>query len=384
MSRIAIKIGSSVLSTDQNGPDDQALSQIIADIVDIRRIGHEVCIVTSGAIVWGRHKPELDKKFPVVEASNLRRSGQKRLLREQILASVGQPLLIARYAALFSSHNVNIAQLLLTRQDLADQGRFESLRSVTVNLFQLGIVPIFNENDVLSAEEIDFSDNDQLACMLATALQVSKLVILTNVEGLYDKPPTDPSAKIIREVKNIDELNVTVTEGKSTIGRGGMKSKLEAARLVTSFGVEMSIVNGKRAGVLRHLLLEGKPTGTLFLPRGPKLKQRRSWLALAAQSRGEIIVSTFLAEALLARRPASILLIGVEKVVGSFRKNDVVTVKDMGGKTLGRGEVRMSSEELGAKIEKRRQQEEVELFGSEVIHCDYFVTSPDGTIRDFV
>jgi glutamate 5-kinase len=246
---------------------------------------------------------------------------------------------------------------------------------VATNLLKVGILPVFNENDVLSAEEIAY-DNDQLAAMVATALRADKLVILTDVDGVYDKQANDSDANLILEVRNLEELDAIVSGGKSAMGRGHMKTKLEAARLVTAFGVEVIIANGKRPDVLRSILSGENGRATIIRASGPKLKQRKSWIALTANSRGDISVSTFFAEALAHRKPASVLLIGVEQVAGSFRPNDIVTVKDLSGRVLGRGEVRFSSDELREKIARRERGEDVDFLGTEVIHRDYFVLAP--------
>ena len=376
MSRIAIKIGSRVLTREDGGPDDEAVTRLVDDIVRVKSSGNEVLLITSGAVAWGRAGSGLANDFSVVEVRSGRRGTQRRLLREQILASVGQPLLIARYTECFAKLGVRVSQILVTREDLASQQRYESVRAVTLNLLAHGIVPIFNENDVLSSEEIDFSDNDQLACILATALQADQLAILTDVDGILDKAPGTPGATLLRVVDNVDTLHIAADTTMNPLGKGGIRSKLEAARLVTSFGIQLSVVNGAHPEVLSKLFLHNQQVGTRFLARGEKLKQRKSWVALAALSRGEIVVSTFLAESLAAHRTASILVIGVESLSGQFRQNDVVTVKDMSGRTLGRGEVRMSSDALQERIDKRRRGQDVELFGSEVIHCDYFVSAP--------
>lgn len=374
MARFIVKVGASVLTKQGGGPEDRVLSEIVSDMVRIRDAGNELLVVTSGAIAWGQAAIGLANDFKVEEfRSHGQRGSRRQLLREQVLASAGQPLLMSTYVSLFGAKGVGVAQILVTRADLADQSRYENVLGVTQNLLKQGMVPIFNENDVLTAEEIAFSDNDQLACMLATALKADRMLILTNVDGLFSRPPADPDAVLLEEVDDIDRLDAIIAEGKSQIGKGGMNSKLEAARLVTGFGVSLTIANGRRPGNLAALLLDGKGVGTHFPARGVKIRQRKSWVALAAESRGEIVVSTFLAEALYQGRPSSILVIGVESVRGSFKTNDVVTVKSLDGKVLGRGEVRISSKDLEEKVEQRLRGEEIPCYGSEVIHCDYFV-----------
>ena len=205
------------------------------------------------------------------------------------------------------------------------------------------------------------------------AFQADKLVILSNIDGLFAKAPVVGSPQLVREVDDLDSILGTLCDEKDEVEKERIRSRIEAARMVTSFGIEMHIMNGTKERILINSFIEGIANGTVFRSHGVKLKQRKGWVALAAQSKGVIVVSTFLAEAINTRKPVSILLIGVEKVTGNFNKNDVVTVKDTDGKVLGRGEVRYSSDELIKLVQKRINGEKMEFFGSEVIHCDYFV-----------
>lgn len=368
MSRFVIKIESF------NSQPNQYLDFIVEDIVKLRTVGNEILVVTSDASFVGKNQNNFHNEFEVDD----HRYGvwrDRSQLREKICSVIGQPLLIRRFVELFGNLNQLIAQILLTRADLADQTRYESIRVMTLNLLKLGIIPIFSENDVLLAGKIGIGDSDQLACMLATAFQADKLIILSNVDGIFEKSSAG-NLQLVHEVTNLDGIyNITSSPDKLN-EQGTARSRLEAARLVTSFGIEMHMMNGIRERILSDYFINGIPHGTRFPARGLKLKQRKGWIALAALSKGEIIVSTFLAEAIKTRKPASILVIGVEKVIGNFSKNEVVTVKDIDGSVLGRGEVRYSSEELMQLVQKRIDGERMEFYGSEVIHCDYFVRSP--------
>ena len=312
-----------------------------------------------------------------------KRGEYRSLLREQILASVGQPLLMAKYQKFFKGFGVDIAQILVTRANLSEQESYESLCEVVNNLLALGIVPIFNENDVLSPEELDFSDNDQLACMISAAFKADKLVLLTNVDGVYDRRPDEPGARRIPVVEDVEQVLRFADKSRSDVGKGGMQSKLEVARVVTGFGIGMYIANGGEPRVLSRLLLRDEALGTSFPARGKKLRQTKSWVALAAASRGDIVVSTFCAELLKAKKPSSILLIGVEDVAGDFEEGDVVSVRDLSGTTLGRGQSRMSASEIrGRKAEMANDPSGGLISGGKrdkthiVIHADYFVFAP--------
>lgn len=349
MTRVVIKLDSAVCAPGVRAQAEREIEHLAAEVAAIMRAGHEAIVVLAGASVWGSYL-----QLPTVRREDVHASRGKRgeqLLELQTLAAVGQSLLIEQVVRQFATQDLPVGQILITRNDLADQFRYENVRLVTLKLLAMGAIPIFNENDVLSAEEIDSTDNDQLACMLATALQADK-VMLVKGASLGDGPQS----------------------------RARRASTDEAVRLLTGFGVEVSILSGDGLNGWSRALTGDAGVGEVFPPRDVKLRQRKSWVALAAQSRGELVVSTFLAEALRNRRPVSILVIGVEQVIGSFQRNDVVTVKDIDGVTLGRGEVKVSSRELLELVAKRLRGEKLELFGSEVIHCDYFVGTPRGEV----
>lgn len=353
--------------------NQEFISQLAEDIARLRAAQYEVVVVSSGAVVSGRSLLKTEKLN--VAAPH----GEGRLVEEQVLAAIGQPNLIVAYQQKLAPHQLIPAQILVTRADFADRERYLSLRTVTENLLRMGAVPIVNENDVLSTEELDFSDNDQLSCMMAAMLSAEILVVLTDVPGIFDKPPDTPGASLLKEVMDIDALKRSIGAGTNSVGKGGMRSKVATADLITMLGIPMRVAGGYDKGVVSRIVLDGEPLGTFFPPQGKRLSRRKAWIGAGASSKGEIVVSTYLADLLRDRRVSSILMRGVESISGNFEKGDVVTILDDDGVELGRGIVRNSSQELAARIEQRKSagEEAVRTAGGDkiVVHYDNFIVS---------
>lgn len=372
---IVAKIGSRVLTQEDGQLNKEAARALIEDIARLKKEkGIKVVIVTSGAVNLGRSA--LGSDFGIDEGAS-KKYGQA-TIREQILASVGQPKLMTFYDEEFKKHGFTCAQIVATRADFADRDRYMSLKTVTSNLLRLGIVPIFNENDVLSPEELDFSDNDQLASMVAAMLVADSLMLLTNVGGVLDKSPNDPAAKVIPVINEANQYIKNVdTSARS--GKGGMESKLMTADLVTSLGISVHIANGLEKNVLLKLTREDVSTGTFFPPRRTKkVGATRGWLATAAMSEGKIIVSTFIADILRKKQTASILFTGIEKIEGNFSEKDVVEVCDDDGVVLGKGMCKHSAEKLAELMEEYKKKSDVEKAKTKAadivaIHYDYFM-----------
>lgn len=348
MKRIVVKIGSAVLTDRAGGLKQEAIAKLVEEVAGLRKAGHEVVLVSSGAVSLGRSVSQLAGEFTV--ASN---PHSKRLLREQVLASVGQPKLMALYNAEFEKRGLHCAQLLTTRADFADRTFYLSLRSVTETLLRHGVVPIFNENDVLSPEELDFSDNDQLALMTAAMVLADQLVILTDVPGVYDRPPQEVGAKLLPEIKDVGEFLESLKTGDHR-GKGGIKSKLLCAEVATSIGIPTNIASGSETKPLTRIL-EGEPVGTFFPAISNREEPIKAWLRTAAAISGQIVVSTYLAEILRKgpgpdSRTRSIIFAGIEEIKGDFPQKSVVEIADDKGHVLGRGQTRFSSTELRDKV----------------------------------
>lgn len=380
MKMIAVKIGSAVLS-GPNGINRGVIANLVEDVSGLMNLGYQVVIISSGAVILGRTVlPFTDPKFEV----NPQTKYDDNLLREQVLASVGQPKLMALYNEGFGKHGLSCAQLLTTRSDFADRKFYLSLRTVTEELLRNRIVPIFNENDVLSPAELDFSDNDQLALMTATMILADRLILLTDVPGVYDRPPHETSAKLIPEIKNVAEFMASFKAGEHK-GKGGILSKLLCAEVATSQGISMHIASALEKRPLSRIL-GGEQLGTFFPAVYGRQEAKKSWLITSAAGTGKITVSTTLEDKLRqgvtqdqkSRRTPSILFAGIENVAGEFGKGDVVNIAGGDGVALGRGISRYSSSELREKVAKYatlsdEEQAKVRTAETITVHANDFV-----------
>jgi len=374
MDTIVVKIGTRLITQEDGQFNRDVLGHLLAEVAELRQAGKKVVIVTSGSVGAGRISEQLRGSFSVDRGGTF-----DALMREQVLAAVGQPKLMAFYVTELRKHNLNCAQLLVTRADFEDRDKYVSLRTVAHNLLQLGIVPIFNENDVLSTEELDFSDNDHLACMVTAMLVADQLIILTNVPGVYDPQAGLTEARLLEEIQDVSEVLAGVSKQPDVMGRGGMRSKLLAAVFITAMGFPMHIASGLAEHTLSRIVLKKEKVGTFFPSTGERMKPKKAWLKLTEGSRGKITVSTYIADVLREKRFASILLAGIESVEGVFGKDDVVTVVDESGVELGRGQSRYDSDSLRREVEAYQHspesQERVAGGKKIVVHYDYFVFS---------
>lgn len=360
--RVVVKVGTSVLTTSTHQLDEKRIGQLVEDLVLLRKTGKEVILVTSGAIGAG---------LGLLGWADRSRE----LSRSQAAAAVGQGLLMQIYAENFRNHGIHVAQILLTREDLTHRQRYLNARQTMRVLLQEGVLPIVNENDTVSAEEIRFGDNDELSALTAHLMDAQLLVLLTDVDG-FERRIDGKRWELIPLVTRITpELERSAGPAGRSTSTGGMVSKLRAAKMVTTSGIPMLLANGTRPGILATLLVEGHLSGTLFLPSGDKRMQaRKRWLAYTAKPKGNLFVDAGAREALVARGK-SLLASGVRKVTGSFRRGDLVSVRDEGDHEFARGLVRYPHGEL-EKICGLRSQEIEKLFGraaDEAIHRDSLV-----------
>lgn len=365
---LVLKIGSAVL-TSATGDLDLPLMKTLCDrVAALMKEGKRVILVSSGAVAAGR-------------AALGERQRQLTISRKQALAAVGQSRLMAVYAELFEPYGIYVGQMLLTASDMEDRRRYLNARNTLDELLRSGCVPIINENDTVTVDELKFGDNDGLAARVAVKMQADALVLLSDVDGLYEEnPKTNPSARLVETVERltpsvIEQYCPSAGPG-SVVGSGGMLSKLRAARIATSAGVHVAIANGKRTGILDDLL-RGKFIGTYF-PAAARARrsQRAQWILHGRVAGGRQLVVDDGAREALIRRKKSLLPAGVVKVVGSFREGDIVDVVDQSGVLLGRGIVNYSSAELEL-IKGHRSNEIEKILGSkpydEAIHRDNLV-----------
>lgn len=330
---VVIKLGTSTLTAGKKELNRAHMLEIVRVIAQMKAQGHKVTLVSSGAMAAGRELVPNASALPPVLSS------------KQLLASVGQGRLIEVWESLFSIYNIHIGQLLLTRADLENRERFLNARDTIFALLDNGIVPVINENDALSTAEIKVGDNDTLGAITACAIEADKLILLTDQKGLYDADPrTNPNAKLIREITKIDESIYKLAGGSGTsLGTGGMSTKVKAAAIATSGGVELIIASGKDPSIMLDLIND-RGEGTFFRTSSSPMELRKVWLSSTTKPSGKLIVDNG-AQKALQERGSSLLPSGIKDVQGEFLRGAVVEIVTEDGVALGKGIVRYNSNE---------------------------------------
>lgn len=337
--RIVIKLGTNVLR-NENG--DVALSRIYSYIESMAKLvksGKEVVLVTSGAVGLGKKKLGL--------------SNTEGIALKQACAAIGQGKLMSLYEDGFDAYDIVAGQILLTEDDFSQRKRYLSLRTTLNRLLEMHAVPIINQNDTVTVIDLDdtleqiqmcFTDNDKLSALVASELDADLLLILSDVNGLYDaNPKVNPDAKIIKEVKGVSKEILALGTDASEGGRGGMKTKLEAARLVTRFGGKVLIANGKIPYVIDEIF-DYKDIGTAFVPDDEYLTEKKRWIGYATNIIGKVIVNNGAKEAIL-KKESSLLPIGVIGVVNDFKRGEVVSIRDEDDVEFARGVANYNSDD---------------------------------------
>lgn len=356
--RIVVKIGSSSLTNAKGEIDQAKFSDHIHAVSELRQAGHEVILVSSGAVATGFRKLGYSSR-PVT------------LKGKQAAAAVGQSLLIQSYIEQFGQLDLIPALILLTRTDFSNKDRYKNAYETLTELLERGIVPIINENDTVSVEELTFGDNDMLSALVSGLIHADQLIILTDVNGLYDaNPHTNPAAKRLDYLSEVtDECLQLATGSSSSVGTGGMKSKLLAAKIALSLGVKVFIGTGTGSDKLLHIVAgegDGTYVGNDLLTTVNKQKQ---WIAIHSDVSGKLFVDDGAEYALLSTG-SSLLPAGIYDIRGNFDKGDVVEVYGSSG-LLGKGEVRYSVDELQQAMGKRTDEHDCSSI--EVIHRDKWV-----------
>jgi glutamate 5-kinase len=360
--RIVVKVGTRTLTRGSDRLSRPGMVDLVRQIAHLHAQGHELLFVSSGAVFAGS---ETLGKFP----------HRKDIPAKQTLAAVGQVRLMAIYEQLFQLYDVNIAQALLTRADLADRERYLNARNTMLSLLHLHIVPVINENDVVGVEEIRIGDNDNLSALVANLVDADLLIILTDQAGLFTTDPRlDPGARLIEEVATIDgDIRRMGSGGGSSIGTGGMATKIEAAEMATRSGTEVIIASGDEPDILPRLAA-GEQMGTRFLPVASHIESRKRWI-LAEPPRGDLLMDQGAAEALI-HRGKSLLAVGITDVLGSFERGWTVRLLAPDGCEIARGITLYGAEDLAA-IRGHRSDEIAEIldaaYGPTVVHRDDMV-----------
>jgi glutamate 5-kinase len=356
--RVVIKIGSSVLTNEYGEISEGVFDEIAKEISGIKSKGVEPIVVSSGAIAAGMKKLGLGEK-------------PKDILMKQAIAACGQSALIWHYEKAFSVFGEKVAQILLTHDGFSVRKRFLNARKTLFTLLEMGVIPIVNENDTVAVEEIMFGDNDNLAALVTSLVEADLLVLLSDIDGLYDKDPRNhEDAELISVIEEID--NKVEKIAGETLGRtttGGMKTKIEASRTAAAFGVSTIIANGKKPSILSEIFSE-KEVGTLFLPAKEKLRGRKHWIAFTLKPFGEIIIDDG-AKRAIASLGKSLLPSGIKDVHGEFEVGELVRCVDERKVEVARGLASYSSDEI-KKIAGAKTSDIEKILGykysDEVIH----------------
>ncbi len=359
--RIVVKLGTSLLTGGGDQLNLEVMGMLAAQIARLLEQGAEVVIVTSGAAAAGRHKLGLTKKI-------------KNIPYKQVLASVGQSRLMHIYDELFEKHNINVAQALLTKADIADRAGYLNARNTLLALMEFKVVCIVNENDVVSTDEIKeakFGQNDILSAMVANLIDADILMMLTDTGGLYTADPhLDPKARFIPLVEKIDTMIEEMgTNTSNNVGTGGMITKIEAAKLATESGVRVVIADGREPDIIIRLA-GGDSAGTHFLSAVDHLESRQRWLLSGLSTKGKLFIDNGAALA-LKQQNRSLLAAGIKSVEGNFGRGDIVEICDTLGTQIGRGITNYSASDID--IIKGTQSDKIGSllsfdYGPEVVH----------------
>lgn len=366
--RIVVKLGSSLLTDFRRKKiNTRFLKSLAVQISGLQKKGIQTVIVTSGAIAAGMFELGLTKR-------------PKEMARLQALAAVGQSSLMHAYELTFKRFGLKVAQILLTREDLGDRGRYSNARNTFFELFRHNIVPIVNENDTVAVEEIKFGDNDTLGVLVSHLSEADLLVLLTDTDGFFNEDPRlNPKAKLISDIFRWDpQLEKKATKSNSVVGTGGMLTKIQAAKNMMQSGIPMVIANGGTRLVLARLLAFEK-IGTFFHPSTNKMNSRKRWLAWSVIPKGEIIVDEGAKRALIDQ-DKSLLPTGVKDLRGVWNAGDIVQVVDSEGLEIAKGIANYSTRDLGI-IKGLKTSEILRKLGKpsmeEVVHRDNMVKMID-------
>ena len=355
-----LKVGSSLL-VDGKGPRREWLTALVSEIAAAKGRGQDVIVVSSGAIALGARRLGLEK------------GGRGSLADAQAAAAVGQIALSGLWAELLGAHGLTAAQLLLTLEDLEDRRRYLNATATLTRLLDAGAVPVINENDSVATQEIRFGDNDRLAARVAQAARADAVLLLSDIDGLYDRHPREPGAQLLPLVKGItpDIRAMASPVSGSGMGSGGMISKLQAVEIAEMAGIALVIGNGTVQQPLARIVEQG--VGTLFLPRGRKAA-RKAWLGGRLRLKGSLSVDAGAVKAL--RGGASLLAAGITEVEGHFARGDAVTIRDAEGAVLAHGLVEYDAGECTA-LKGRQSTDHAEILGyaprPAVVHRDQLV-----------
>lgn len=352
ITRIAIKVGSNVLTRQDGTLDVTRMSSLVDQIAELYRAGVEVILISSGAVASGRSEICPQKKLDSVD-------------QRQLFSAVGQAKLINRYYELFREHRISVGQVLTTKESFSTRRHYLNQKNCMTVMLTNGIIPIVNENDTVSVSELMFTDNDELSGLIASMMDVGELIILSNIDGIYNGDPSASNTSVIRQIKQGEDFSDCIQTSKSGFGRGGMLTKTNIARKVADEGIPVVIANGKRDNILIDLFQNpGETLCTRFLPSKGPVSSVKKWIAHSEGfAKGEIHINECATQVLNSGKAISILPIGITRIEGEFEKDDIVRIIDFKGNPIGVGKVNTHSRQVRENLGKHG--------GKAVVHYDY-------------
>lgn len=350
--RIVIKIGSSVLTRSDGTLDITRMSAIVDQIVEIRKLGVEVILVSSGAVASGKSAVKPKTKLDIIS-------------HRQLFSSIGQVKLINQYFTLFGYNNIVCGQILTTKEDFATRRHYLNQRNCMSVMLDNGVIPIVNENDTISVNELMFTDNDELSGLVATMMDCETLIILSNIDGIYNGNPNNPDSYVISEIDiKKDNIEDYIQTSKSTSGRGGMQTKYNIARKIAEEGIEVIIANGRKDDILTDILQRKDVLCTRFIPSRKKVSTVKKWIAHSdCFAKGEIHINDGAKDVLFSEKAVSLLPVGIVKTTGDFEADDIVKIVDSKGKQIGVGRTSFNNKDVEKLIGKNNSKP--------IIHYDY-------------
>lgn len=351
--RIVIKVGSNVLTRDNGKLDITRMSAIVDQVAWLRGEGHEVILVSSGAVASGR--------------GELKTDGRRldSVAQRQLFSALGQAKLINLYYDLFREYRIHVGQVLTMKESFATRREYLNQRACMTVMLDNGVIPIVNENDTVSVTELMFTDNDELSGLVAAMMNAEALIILSNIDGIYDGSPADPASQVIRRVKPAEDLTQYIDPTRSSRGRGGMATKSRISSRAAAEGIEVVIANGRRDGILTDLVLTGKEVVcTRFEPAPRPASGVKKWIASSEGfAKGVLRIDQGAAAAVRASKAASILAVGVTAVEGDFERDDLVRILASDGTQLAVGRIACDSDTARRNIGRKGLKP--------FVHCDY-------------
>ena len=366
MRRIVVKVGSNVLTREDGHLNVTRMSALVDQLAWLRRHDYEVILVSSGAVMAGRGELQVDHQLDSVE-------------QRQLFSSVGQGKLIRLYYDLFREYNIKVGQVLTMKENFLAKEQYQNQKACMELMLENGVLPIVNENDTVCLTELMFTDNDELSGLIASMMDAQVLIILSNIDGIYNGSPADPASEVIRKIEHGKDLSSYIQTSKSSFGRGGMLTKTNIARKVADEGITVIIANGKRDNILVDLLhqelpslfpdvqssaLDSQLTYTRFIPAPQPVSSVKKWIAHSEGfAKGELHIDDCATKVLASDKAVSILPIGITDVRGEFEKDDIVRIIDFEGNPIGVGKANCSSEQAREAMGKHGKKP--------VVHYDY-------------